>query len=181
MLHRRYDIPAPRTGTATKWLPPHGNIADMTVVNATSNRLRFRRSGAAATAALLTVVFAVPFAGSVYFELEGWTFALLFPVATLALILPLVIAVWALRSGVDVTAGRLTVKALAGSRSLEWSQIRGFDIEGDKVYAQLDGDTRLELSAVRPADLPQLVEAAGGDLVFAEDDEEPDSPSQAQD
>ncbi|MGH8794564.1 MAG: PH domain-containing protein [Stackebrandtia sp.] len=135
----------------------------MTVVNATSTRIRFRRSGGVATATLLVFVFVVPLAGSVFSELDGWKRLALAPLAILAMIVPLALTAWALRSGVDVTSEGLTVKALLGSRRLAWSQVTGFEYEGTSAYVLLDDGARLALPAVTPENLPQLVEAAGVD------------------
>ncbi|MGH8880130.1 MAG: PH domain-containing protein [Stackebrandtia sp.] len=136
----------------------------MTVVNASSTRLRFRRSGATWLAAILTFVFVLPVTGGVFVELSGLTRALWAPVVIIAQALPVMFAVWSLRSGVDVSETGLTIKALIGSRRLTWSQVRGFDSDGRTVFGVLDTDARLALPSVRRVDLPQLIAASGQEL-----------------
>jgi hypothetical protein len=153
----------------------------MTVVKATPTRLRFRHSGALWLAAVLTLAFAIPFASGVFVELRDEAKAMLAPVAVLTVLVPLLIAVWSLRSGVDVTAEGLTVKALLSNRRLKWAQVRGFATAGRTVYALLDGDTRLTLPSVRPQDLPQLIEAGGEELLPDPDETgRPDTVEDAQ-
>lgn len=143
----------------------------MTVINAKPTRLRIRRSGATWTAAVVVLVFAFPFAGSVFAELDGATRLVLAPIAAVAMLVPALIAVWSLRSGVDITTEGLTVRALFGSREYAWSVIDGFDLRGRTVYALLSDDRRLPLPAVRAVDIPRLIVASGGELV---EDEEAD-------
>ena len=144
----------------------------MTVVNTSSTRLRFRRSGAIWLAAILTFVFVLPFAGGVFVELHDLARVLLAPVAVVVAVIPLLVAVWSLRSGVDVTADTLTVKALLSSRRIEWHRVVGFDTDGRTVFALLDGDSRIALPSVRTVDLPQLIAASGQELV-TDDEPEP--------
>lgn len=146
----------------------------MTVINAKSTRLRIRRSGATWTAAVVVLVFVIPFAGSVFAELEGLTRLLLAPVAVLAIAIPALIAAWSLRSGVDITAEAVTVKALFGSRTYPWAAIDGFDLRGRTVYALLADDRRLPLPAVRAVDIPRLIVLSGGEIAESEDETEDD-------
>lgn len=144
----------------------------MTVVNSVPGSTRFRRSGGSWIASVLTLIFVMPFAGSVFVELEsGWRLALT-PIAIVAILIPLAFSIWSLRSGVDVTTDGLTIKALFGSRRLTWSQLTGFDHHNGKVYAALTSGNRIELPSVRPVDLPRLV-AAGGNQLVESDDEAP--------
>lgn len=145
------------------------NIAGMTVVNASAHRMRFRRSGAVWLAAILMLVFVMPFAGSVFVELHGWKRDILVPLAVVAIAIPLLIAVWSLRSGVDVDADGLRVKALLGAREYSWGQVDGFDADGRTVFLLLDSGARIALPSVRPVDLPRLIEASGSELREADD------------
>ncbi|MGH8877172.1 MAG: PH domain-containing protein [Stackebrandtia sp.] len=145
----------------------------MTVVNVKPTRLRFRRSGAQWLAAIVTLVFVVPFAGSVFAELDGRTRLVLAPIAAVAVLVPMLVGVWTLRSGVDATAEGLTVRALFGARSYAWSAIKGFDTRQRTVYALLEGDRLVPLPAIRPVDVPRLIEAGGGEL--SESEREPEA------
>jgi hypothetical protein len=78
------------------------------------------------------------------------------PVATAAF------AVWAWRSGTDATQAGLKVRALLGSREIAWSRVAALVPEERKVVAALTGGGQITLTAVRPQDLPKLVEAGGG-------------------
>ncbi|ADD44010.1 PH domain-containing protein [Stackebrandtia nassauensis] len=150
----------------------------MTVINAKPTRLRFRRSGAVWIGAVVMLVFVFPFSGSVFAELDGMARILLAPVAVVAVLVPLLIALWSLRSGVDITAEGLTVKALVGSRSYRWSAIDGFDLRGRTVYALLTDERRVPLPAVRATDIPRLIVASGGELVETDDADEPDDEAE---
>lgn len=137
----------------------------MTVVNASPSKLRYRRSGATWLASVLALVFVFPFVGGVFVELDGVGRAILLPVAGVAVLIPLAVAVWSLRSGVDVNADGLTVRALVGRRVVPWSRVTGFDASTPTVYALLEGGSRLVLPAVRQVDLPQLLAVGGRELV----------------
>ena len=140
----------------------------MTVINTKPRSTRFRRSGGAWVASVLALVFVMPFAGSVFIEIDsGWKWVLT-PIAVVAIAVPLAFAVWSLRSGVDVDGEGLRVKALLGSRYIAWSDLAGLDPHNGKVYAALTSGTRIELPSVRPVDVPQLIAAGGNQL--ADDD-----------
>lgn len=150
------------------------SIGAMTVVNATATRLRFRRSGATWLAALLVLVFVVPFASGVFIELRDTTRILLAPVAVIAVLIPLLIAVWSLRSGVDVGSDGLRVKALFSSRHVAWSAVQGFDSTTPTVYAVLNDGAMLALPNVRAVDLPQLIAVSGNELVISKEESDTD-------
>jgi hypothetical protein len=163
-LHRRYDNSPPDTGPTGEVAPGCDSIEAMTVINTASKSVRFRRSGGVWLASLLTLVFVMPFAGSVFVELTETTRLLLAPVAILAVLIALLSVVWSIRSGVDAGPDGLTVKALLNGRRVPWTEITGFDQQDGKVYAVLRSGSRLELPAVRPVDLPKLVAAGGNEL-----------------
>jgi hypothetical protein len=80
------------------------------------------------------------------------------------LLVPLAVLWWGLRSGVDADAERLTVRALAGSRTYRWPDVAGFRVDGRKVLLETSSGTEVPLPAVRPADVPKLIAASGGSL-----------------
>jgi hypothetical protein len=80
------------------------------------------------------------------------------------LLVPLAVAWWGLRSGVDADSERVTVRALAGKRTYRWSDVAGFRVDGRKVLLETTAGTEVALPAVRPADVPRLIEASGGSL-----------------
>ena len=108
--------------------------------------LRFRPHGAVAIAGLVALIGSVPLASA------GWYYL---PV----LLVPLVIVVWALRAGTDAGPEGLRVRALLGSRRIEWSEISelGADRRG-RALARLSNGQVVPLTSVRDRDLPRLAE-----------------------
>ncbi|MEV0648480.1 PH domain-containing protein [Phytomonospora sp. NPDC050363] len=90
------------------------------------------------------------------------------------LLIPVGIAVWAWRSGVDATGDGLRVRGLVGSRRFAWSEIEAFGVARRQAFAILHQGVRVPLPAVRREDLPRLIAASGSELV-AEDVEEDDT------
>jgi hypothetical protein len=103
----------------------------------------------------------------------------LFPVALLALctiplafaapwtpvllVIPVVVAVWVLRVGVDITDDGLTARSLAGQRQVPWPEVAGIRIgpRGD-VWLVTTHGTQVRLPVMRARDLPRLAALSGG-------------------
>ncbi|BCJ72710.1 PH domain-containing protein [Catellatospora bangladeshensis] len=116
---------------------------------------RFRHPAAASVAALIAALGGIPLAAQGGF----WPLVLVVPVA---------VAIWAWRAGTDVNPNGLRVRALLGSRIVLWPEVSELRADGDKrVVAVLTDGSALPLTAVRPADLPKLVSAAGQSLTTA--------------
>ncbi|TCB95593.1 PH domain-containing protein [Micromonospora zingiberis] len=118
---------------------------------------RFRHHQATLVGAIVGTLGALPLASARTY---------LLPV----LLVPLAVAVWAWRAGTDADPHGLRLRALLGDRRIRWDQVveLGSDPRG-RAVAQLDDGRRLVLPAVRRADLPQLVAAAGrGDVEAAQ-------------
>jgi hypothetical protein len=111
--------------------------------------LRFRQPGAVLVAAGITTVGALPLAGA------RWWLA---PVA----LIPLLVTIWAWRSGTDVGRDALRVRALAGGRTVPWSAVAELapDARG-RVSAVLTDGNALRLPGVYARDLPVIVSATG--------------------
>lgn len=124
----------------------------MTTVNVSRTTIRFRHTGALWVAAMLTFVGGVPLALS-----EWWL--------TPVLLIPVAIAVWAWRSGVDAGGEGLRVRGLIGSRKVAWSEIEAFGVARRQAFAILTQGVRVPLPAVRREDLPRLISASGSELV----------------
>lgn len=109
-------------------------------------RIRFRPHGAIAIAALVALIGAVPLASA------GWYYL---PI----LLIPLVIVIWVLRAGTEVSPDGVRVRALLGERRIGWSEISelGADQRG-RVQARLTDGQIVPLTAVRDRDLPRLAE-----------------------
>jgi hypothetical protein len=92
-------------------------------------------------------------------------------------LIPIAMTVWGIRAGTDVDADGLRLRALVGSRHLDWAQVEGFVPQGRRVVAVLAGDRSVLLPAVAPDDLPRLL-AAGGQpaagALAAQPEPEPD-------
>ena len=78
-------------------------------------------------------------------------------------VLPVAVGAWVLRTGVDVDADGLTVRAVAGSRRLRWDEIAGLaaDPRG-RLSAVLRAGGAVRLPVVRARHLPLLAAASGG-------------------
>src|SRR4051812_4012245 len=97
----------------------------------------------------------------------------LFPVALLALctiplafaaawtpvllLIPLAVALWVLRAGVDIDEDGLTARSLAGQRQVPWQEVAGIRVgrRGDLWLVTTRG-TELRLPVMRARDLPRL-------------------------
>jgi hypothetical protein len=112
---------------------------------------KFRRNTAVMMAAILAVL-----AGA---SLGSWA-----PLFLPVLVIPALIAVWGWRSGTDVSADGLVVRAALGSRRVPWSAVENLVPDGRRVTAHLTGGKMVELSAVAPSDIPTLVNAAGSSI-----------------
>jgi hypothetical protein len=131
--------------------------------------LRFRHSGALLAAAVMGVVCALPvvFGPDLYTQRSpdgpaGSTVRwFLMPI----LLIPIVLAVWAWRTGTDADRDGVRVRALLGQRQIRWPQISELaaDPRGRAVALLTDGRT-VALPAVNRADLPRLVAASGQQL-----------------
>ena len=118
--------------------------------------VRFRYNVAVVVAGVIAAIGAVPLAA------ERWY---LVPV----LLIPVTVAAWAWRSGTDVDAGGLRVRALLGSRFVPWTGIRELTVgERGRVYAETASGGRLRLPAVTAPDLPTVISASGQDLYTAQ-------------
>lgn len=121
--------------------------------------LRFRRSSAITVAAVILMISGL--------SLASWAPAYVL----LVLLLPLAVAIWSWRSGTDADATGLRVRAALGTRRVAWTEVSDLRVDANgHVLAALTSGRALELTAVRPADLPALVAASGKELVVPSDD-----------
>jgi hypothetical protein len=117
--------------------------------------VKFRYNAALAVAGIVALISAVPLA-SVHWYL-AWILAV-----------PAAVGVWGWRAGTDADSSGIVVRALLGSRRLDWSRIAGLaPDERGRVYARLVGGGSVRLPAVGAADLPRLVAASGQELETA--------------
>lgn len=94
----------------------------------------------------------------------------------LVLLIPLVVAVFVVRTATFVTQDGLRVRAAFGSRDLPWSSVRGLAVRGRSIYAvQADGSVRLP--CVRLAHLGPISRLSGGALPTLRDSVPKPAPS----
>jgi hypothetical protein len=91
------------------------------------------------------------------------------PLATVSLwtlvvfLVPLTVALWVLRSGVDIGDEGLTVRTLAGSRTMAWAELAGIRVaDGGALWLVTTGGTEVRMPVVRARDLPRLAALSGG-------------------
>jgi hypothetical protein len=114
----------------------------------TPARLRMNRT------ALLPVAFlalcVVPLA-----TVTTWTLALL--------LIPLAVALWVLRAGVDFAADGVTARSLVGRRNVPWADVAGIRVaSGGELWLVTTGGTEVRLPVMRARDLPRLAALSGG-------------------
>ena len=85
------------------------------------------------------------------------------PWTPILLLIPLVVAVWVLRVGVDITDDGVTVRSLAGQREVPWRDVAGIRVtpRGD-LWLVTTRSTELHLPVMRARDLPRLAALSGG-------------------
>ena len=85
------------------------------------------------------------------------------PWAPILLLIPLAVALWVLRAGVDVADEGLTVRSMAGQRQVPWTDVAGIRVapRGDLFVVTTRG-TELHLPVMRARDLPRLAALSGG-------------------
>jgi hypothetical protein len=130
-----------------------------------TDTLRFRHSGALLAAALLGLVCMLPvvFGPDLYAQPAGgstvrWQL-------TPLLLVPILLAAWAWRTGTDADRDGIRVRALLGQRAIRWPHIRELAADGrGRAVALLTDGRTVALPAVNRADLPRLVAASGQQL-----------------
>ncbi|HEY0125879.1 MAG TPA: PH domain-containing protein [Blastococcus sp.] len=114
-------------------------------------RLRMNRT------ALLPVGLLAICAVPLGFAATPWTLVLL--------LIPLLIGLWVLRVGVDISDDGLTARSLVGQRRVPWPEVAGIRVapRGD-LWLVTTGGTEVRLPVVRARDLPRLAAVSGGRL-----------------
>ena len=78
------------------------------------------------------------------------------------LVVPLALAAWVLRVGVDVGEDGITVRSLAGARAVPWAEVAGIRVgERGDLWLVPTGRTEVRLPVLRARDLPRLAELSG--------------------
>ena len=85
------------------------------------------------------------------------------PWAIVFLLVPLAVAAWVLRVGVDVDDEAVTARSLVGSRRVPWRELAGIR-SGDRgrLWLVTTRGTEVRLPVLRARDLPRLAALSGG-------------------
>jgi hypothetical protein len=85
------------------------------------------------------------------------------PWTTLVLLVPLALAAWVLRVGVDIDDDGLAIQSLSGRREVPWAEVKGIRVgrRGD-LWLVTTQATEVRLPVLRPRDLPRLGALSGG-------------------
>ena len=85
------------------------------------------------------------------------------PWLLLVLVVPVVLAAGVVRSGVDVGEAGVTVRSLAGERTVPWGEVAGLRVgRRAELWLVTTAGTEVRLPALRARDLPVLSTASGG-------------------
>jgi hypothetical protein len=91
------------------------------------------------------------------------------PVATatpwllLLLVVPAALAAWVFRVGVDVGDDGITVRSLAGARTVAWAELTGIRVgERGDLWLVTTAGTQVRMPVLRARDLPRLAQLSGG-------------------
>jgi hypothetical protein len=85
------------------------------------------------------------------------------PWLLLLLVVPLVVAAWVFRVGVDVGEAGMTVRSLVGARAVPWSELAGIRVgDSGDLWLVTTGGTEVRLPVLRARDLPRLAALSGG-------------------
>jgi hypothetical protein len=85
------------------------------------------------------------------------------PWTPVLLLIPVAVALWVLRSGVDIADDGLTLRSLVGERRVPWTELVGIRVapRGDLWLVTTRG-TEVRMPVMRARDLPRLAALSGG-------------------
>jgi hypothetical protein len=79
------------------------------------------------------------------------------------LLIPVVLAAWVMRTGVDVDDEGLTAQTLAGHRRVPWTGMAGIRVaDRGALWLVTTTGTEVRLPVLRARDLPRLAALSGG-------------------
>jgi hypothetical protein len=85
------------------------------------------------------------------------------PWTPILLLVPIAVAVWVLRAGVDITTDGLTVRAAFGQRQVRWTSVAGIRVaQRGELWLVTTSGSELKLPVLRARDLPRLAALSGG-------------------
>jgi hypothetical protein len=85
------------------------------------------------------------------------------PWTPVLLLIPVAVALWVLRSGVDIADEGLILRSLVGERRVPWTELVGIRVapRGD-LWLVTTGGTEVRVPVMRARDLPRLAALSGG-------------------
>ena len=87
------------------------------------------------------------------------------PWLLLLLVVPAALAAWVYRAGVDVGEGGITVRSLAGARTVPWAELAGIRVgQRSDLWLVTTAGTQVRLPVLRARDLPRLAQLSGGHI-----------------
>jgi hypothetical protein len=88
------------------------------------------------------------------------------PWTLVLLLVPVAVAAWVLRVGVDIADDGVTVRSLAGQRRVPWSELAGIRVAPrGELWLVTTGGTEVRMPVMRARDLPRLAALSGGRIV----------------
>ncbi len=85
------------------------------------------------------------------------------PWTPVLLLVPVVVAAWVVRVGVDVDEDGITARSLLGQRLVRWPELAGIRVaERGELWLVTTGGTEVRMPVLRARDLPRLAELSGG-------------------
>lgn len=85
------------------------------------------------------------------------------PWTPVLLVIPVAVALWVLRVGVDITDDGPTVRSPAGRRSVPWAEVAGIRVAGGgDLWLVTTRRTEVHLPVMRARDLPRPAALSGG-------------------
>ncbi|MCZ2812574.1 MULTISPECIES: PH domain-containing protein [unclassified Modestobacter] len=85
------------------------------------------------------------------------------PWAWLLMAVPLALAAWVFRVGVDLGDDGVTVRSLVARRTIAWDEVAGIRVgERADLWLVTTAGTQLQLPVLRARDLPRLAALSGG-------------------
>ena len=85
------------------------------------------------------------------------------PWGPVVFLLPLAVAAWVVRVGVDVADDGITVRSLLGQRTVAWAELAGIRVaEKGALWLVTTRGTEVRMPVLRARDLPRLAELSGG-------------------
>ena len=79
------------------------------------------------------------------------------------LVVPAALAAWVFRVGVDIGDHGVTVRSLAGARTVAWDELTGIRVgERADLWLVTTGGTQVRLPVLRAGDLPRIAALSGG-------------------